>query len=78
LDSNQSITEQYGISAIPTSFFIDKEGNIVSKTMGALNIDQIKEYFNLLLIGSAISLLLDLIPKLKYMYNVSIFTQNIL
>lgn len=48
LDSDQSISEQYGISAIPTSFFIDKEGNIVSKTMGEMNIDQMKEHIKTL------------------------------
>jgi len=44
LDSNQSVAAQYGISAIPTSFFIDKEGNIISKHTGPMNTDQMKEY----------------------------------
>lgn len=48
LDSDQSVAAQYGISAIPTSFFIDKEGNIVSKNTGAMNIDQMKEYIKTL------------------------------
>ena len=48
LDSDQSVATEYGISAIPTSFFIDKEGNIVSKNTGAMNIDQMKEYIKTL------------------------------
>lgn len=44
LDSEQSIATEYGISAIPTSFFIDKEGNIVAKNTGEMNINQMKEY----------------------------------
>ncbi|KZL91481.1 TlpA family protein disulfide reductase [Clostridium magnum] len=44
LDSNQKVAAQYGISAIPTSFFIDKEGNIISKHTGPMNTDQMKEY----------------------------------
>lgn len=48
LDSDQSVAAQYGISAIPTSFFINKEGNIVAKNTGALNIDQMKEYIKTL------------------------------
>lgn len=48
LDSDQSVAAKYGISAIPTSFFIDKEGNIVSKNTGAMNIDQMKEYIKTL------------------------------
>lgn len=48
LDSDQSVAGQYGISAIPTSFFIDKEGNIVSKHTGAMNLDQMKGYIKAL------------------------------
>jgi Peroxiredoxin len=48
LDSNQSVAEQYGISAIPTSFFIDKEGNIVSTHTGPMNTNQMKEYIKAL------------------------------
>lgn len=44
LDSNQKVAAQYGISAIPTSFFIDKEGNIISKHTGPMNTYQMKEY----------------------------------
>ena len=42
LDLDQSVATKYGISAIPTSYFIDKTGNIVSKNVGAMDIDQMK------------------------------------
>ena len=42
LDLDQSVATKYGISAIPTSYFIDKNGNIVSKNVGAMDIDQMK------------------------------------
>ncbi|MGV8983494.1 TlpA family protein disulfide reductase [Clostridium sp.] len=46
LDSNQSIASQYNIGGIPTSFFIDKEGNIVSSTEGGLTLEQMKDNIN--------------------------------
>ena len=42
LDSNQSVAAQYSISAIPTSFFIDKKGNIVSTVRGGMTLEQMK------------------------------------
>jgi thiol-disulfide isomerase/thioredoxin len=42
LDSDQSIGNQYSIVAIPTSFFIDKEGNIVSTIKGGITLEQMK------------------------------------
>jgi len=48
LDSDQSVASKYGISSIPTSFFIDAEGNIISKRIGAMNIDQMKAYIKTL------------------------------
>lgn len=42
LDSDQSIAAQYNIGAIPTSFFIDKEGNIVNSTRGGMTLEQMK------------------------------------
>ncbi len=44
LDSDQSVASMYNISSIPTSFFIDADGNIISKNIGAMNIDQMKAY----------------------------------
>ncbi|HEY5562355.1 MAG TPA: TlpA disulfide reductase family protein [Clostridiaceae bacterium] len=46
LDSDQSISSQYNIVSIPTSFFIDADGIIVSKQIGEMNIDQMKENIN--------------------------------
>lgn len=46
LDSNQSIGNQYSIVAIPTSFFIDKEGNIVSTIKGGMTLEQMKSNIN--------------------------------
>lgn len=48
LDPGQNAAEQYSISSVPTSFFIDKEGNIAAKNIGAMNIDQMKEYIKTL------------------------------
>lgn len=48
LDSDQSVATQYNIASIPTSYFIDVEGNIVSKNVGAMNIDQMKAYIKTL------------------------------
>lgn len=46
LDSNQDVATKYNIVSIPTSFFIDKEGNIVSKKIGAMTIEEMKSYVN--------------------------------
>lgn len=47
LDSNQSVAEKYNISSIPTSFFIDKNGKIVSKKIGAMTLEEMKAYVDL-------------------------------
>jgi thiol-disulfide isomerase/thioredoxin len=46
LDLDQSTGRQYNIAAIPTSFFIDEEGNIVSSIKGAMTLDQMKSYIS--------------------------------
>ncbi|NKF08454.1 TlpA family protein disulfide reductase [Clostridium gasigenes] len=48
LDSDQDVAIKYNIVSIPTSFFIDKEGNIVSKKIGAMTLEEMKSYINLL------------------------------
>lgn len=48
LDSDQSVATKYNIASIPTSYFIDVDGNIVSKHVGGMNIDQMKEYIKTL------------------------------
>ena len=48
LDPDQSVATKYNITSIPTSYFIDTEGNIVSKHVGGMNIDQMKSYIKAL------------------------------
>jgi len=43
LDLDQGTANQYNIVAIPTSFFIDKEGNIVSTFKGGMTLEQMKD-----------------------------------
>ncbi|HEY8890892.1 MAG TPA: TlpA disulfide reductase family protein [Clostridium sp.] len=44
LDSDQSVASKYNIASIPTSYFIDVDGNIISKNIGGMNIDKMKTY----------------------------------
>lgn len=44
LDSDQSVAVQYNITAIPVSYFIDKDGNIVAKRVGALSEEEMLSY----------------------------------
>lgn len=44
LDSDQSVAAQYNITAIPVSYFIDKDGNIVAKRVGALSEEEMQSY----------------------------------
>jgi peroxiredoxin len=39
LDTDNTVSRQYGISSIPVSIFIDKDGNIVQKRIGAMTGD---------------------------------------
>lgn len=48
LDPEQSVATKYNISSIPTSYFIDADGNIISKHIGGMNIDQMKAYIKTL------------------------------
>jgi peroxiredoxin len=48
IDPNQSVATQYNVTSIPTSYFINKDGNIISKSIGGMNIDQMKAYIKLL------------------------------
>ena len=43
LDSDKSAGQQYNITAIPASFFIDKNGYIVNERVGAMTIDEMKD-----------------------------------
>ena len=48
LDPDQSVASKYNIASIPTSYFIDVDGNVISKNVGSMNIDQMKSYIGLL------------------------------
>jgi peroxiredoxin len=48
LDPDQNVAAQYGIASIPTSYFIDVDGNIISKSVGAMDIDQMRAYIKTL------------------------------
>lgn len=41
-DADGSVAQQYGVSSIPVSVFIDKDGNIASKNVGAMSEGQMK------------------------------------
>lgn len=42
LDPDQSAAEKYGVTAIPASYFIDRDGNIAEKRVGALSEEQMR------------------------------------
>jgi len=44
LDSDQGVSSKYNIASIPTSYFIDVDGNIISKKIGGMNIDEMRSY----------------------------------
>lgn len=48
LDSEQSVGQQYATTAIPVSVFIDKNGNVVSKRVGALRETEMEQYVKML------------------------------
>jgi thiol-disulfide isomerase/thioredoxin len=44
LDTDKDAAAKYNISAIPSSFFIDKNGNIISKKIGTMTLEEMKAY----------------------------------
>jgi thiol-disulfide isomerase/thioredoxin len=44
LETDQSVSQAYGISSIPVSMFIDKDGNIAAKRVGALSEEEMQSY----------------------------------
>ncbi|WP_238881521.1 TlpA disulfide reductase family protein [Clostridium sp. YIM B02551] len=44
LDSNQDVAVKYDISSIPTSFFVNKDGVIVQKRVGEMNLEEMRNY----------------------------------
>lgn len=47
-DTNGTVRESYKVGPIPTTYFIDENGIIVEKVEGALNLEQLEEYFQLI------------------------------
>lgn len=47
LDIKQEVAIQYGISAFPTTFFIDEEGYVYGGIRGAMSLDMMKEQLKL-------------------------------
>ena len=45
-DTDNVVASKYQIVSIPTSFFIDKEGNIAYKHIGSMTIEDMKNYIN--------------------------------
>lgn len=48
LDSDQQAAAEFNISSIPSWFFINKDGNIVTSHIGAMSLAQMKSYVQLL------------------------------
>jgi peroxiredoxin len=50
LDSNPDrvVTQRYGVGALPASYFIDKDGNIVGHYVGEMNRNILKEHLELI------------------------------
>lgn len=46
LDIDNIVASKYEVISIPTSFFIDKEGNIDDKHIGSMTIKDMKDYIN--------------------------------
>lgn len=46
LDTDNSVASNYQVVSIPTSFFIDKEGNIIDKHIGTMSIENMKSYIS--------------------------------
>ncbi len=46
LDIDQKAGDSYGINAIPSSFFIDRNGNIKNKRIGAMSKSDMQKYIN--------------------------------
>ena len=42
LDSDKAVATNYNISSIPTSFFINKEGKIINKHIGAMSLEDMR------------------------------------
>lgn len=48
LDTDEAAAALYNVSAVPSSFFIDKSGNIISKKIGVMSIEEMRSYISAL------------------------------
>jgi thiol-disulfide isomerase/thioredoxin len=46
LDSDNAAAMKYQVVSIPTSYFIDKEGNVVAKHIGSMTLENMKSYID--------------------------------
>lgn len=46
LDSDTAIATKYEIASIPTSYFIDRKGNITAKHIGAMSLEDMRKFIN--------------------------------
>lgn len=46
LDKNGKVTNDYQIIAVPTTYFINKQGMITHRHLGAISIEKLREYTN--------------------------------
>lgn len=46
LDKNGTVTKDYQIMAVPTTYFINEQGTITHRYLGALSIEKLREYTN--------------------------------
>ena len=48
-DTGYSGAIAYNVTAIPATYFIDADGNLIAKAQGALNEERLQEYIDQLL-----------------------------
>lgn len=49
LDQDQTVAQKYNITAIPVSVFIDKQGTVVAKKVGAMTENEMESYIKMLI-----------------------------
>ena len=47
-DTTYSAASVYGVTSLPTTYFIDKEGNIIANGVGALSADSLQQGIELI------------------------------
>lgn len=46
LDKKGEVTTAYGVTAVPTTYFIDEQGMVTQKVLGPISILKLREYMN--------------------------------